>query len=152
MARKTLRPRTRAAAAPAPTLDARSLALASLGAVLRGRREVIRLAGEAAAVPIRLRAGAAAAAATARQEAAKLAKEAGRRIAPVKKNVALLRSQADQALAGAATTLNPLLARVGLPGLPGRPVAKKAAVRKTARRAAAGQRTAARAAAPRKRA
>lgn len=78
MARKTSNPRPRRSTAPSVPLNARSVFLASLGAVIRGRREALRLATEAASVRVRLRAGAEAAASTARSEAGKLVREARR--------------------------------------------------------------------------
>lgn len=97
----------------------RTLLLAGLGAALLARREAGRLAGEAAEVPERLRAGAEAAAHAARLEARRLAKAARDRLAPMQREADRVGVRIGQAraqgLAEAAKRLNPLLSRAGLP-------------------------------------
>ena len=135
MARSTSRTRSRTApraAAPAATVNPRTLLLAGLGAAVLARREAERLAADAATLPERIRAGADAAVDTARGEVKKLAKSARTRIAPIQRDLDKLGAQIEaagtQGVAEAAKRLNPLLSRVGLPTI-------KAAARKVAARA-----------------
>lgn len=119
MARTTSRTRTVARKAVAAPVSPRTLFLASLGAVVLGRRQAQRLASDVGTVPQRVRAGADAAVSVARVEANKLAKVAKTRVAPLRREVDKLGAKVDsarkQGVAEAAKRLNPLLARVGLP-------------------------------------
>ena len=114
--RTTVRTRT-----PAAAVNPRTLFLAGLGAVVIGRREAERLAGEAATLPDRLRAGADAAVGAARGEVKKLRRSADLRLAPVRKDIDALGKRIEQAktqgIGEAAKRLNPLLTRVGLPAI-----------------------------------
>ncbi len=132
--RKAAPTRARAIAAE---VNPRTLFLASLGAIVRGQREAERLAAEVVAVPVRLRAGADAAVAAARAETNTFVRNASKRVAPLRREAERLGAQAqdlrNNVVNLAATRLNPLLGRAGLPVIT--PVKKAAAKKATARRA-----------------